>query len=36
MLLENDKQKAKTTAEKEVERLQDVKAQHEYARMLEK
>ncbi len=36
MLLENDKQKAKTNAEKEVERQQDVRAQHEYSRMLEK
>lgn len=36
MLLENDKQKAKSNAEKEVERQQDVRAQNEYARMLEK
>ena len=36
MLVENDKHKAKTQAEREKERLEDVKAQHEYSRMLEK
>lgn len=36
MLTENEKQKAKTQAEKERERLEDIKAQQEYARMLDK
>ena len=36
MLTENDRQKAKTAVEKEKERLEDVRAQQEYARMLEK
>ena len=36
MLLENDRQKEKTTVEKEKQRLEDVRAQEEYTRMLEK
>ena len=36
MLTENDRQKAKAAVEREKERLEDVKAQQEYARMLEK
>ena len=36
MLTENDRQKAKAAMERERERLEDVKAQQEYSRMLEK
>ena len=36
MLLENDKNKVKLGAEKERERLEDIKAQKEYSKMLEK
>lgn len=36
MLAENDRQKAKAAAEKEKERQEDIKAQQEYTRMLEK
>ncbi len=36
MLIENDKHKAKAQIEKERERLEDVKAQQEYAKMLER
>ena len=36
MLTENEKHKAKALAEKEKERLEDVRAQEEYARMLDK
>ena len=36
MLVENEKHKAKALAEREKERLQDVKSQEEYARMLDK
>jgi len=36
MLTENEKHKAKATSEREKERLEDVKAQEEYARMLDK
>jgi hypothetical protein len=36
MLVENDKHKAKAQIEKEKERLEDVKAQQEYAKMLER
>ncbi len=36
MLTENEKNKAKTLAEKERERLEDIRAQEEYARILDK
>jgi len=36
MLTENEKHKAKALAERERERLEDVRAQEEYARMLDK
>jgi hypothetical protein len=36
MLVENEKHKAKALAEREKERLEDVRAQAEYARMLDK
>lgn len=36
MLLENEKHKAKALAEREKERLEDIRAQEEYARKLEK
>ena len=36
MLTENDRQKAKVAIEKERERQEDIKAQNEYSRMLEK
>lgn len=36
MLVENDKQKEKTMVEKEKDRQEDIKAQNEYARMLDK
>jgi peptidoglycan DL-endopeptidase CwlO len=36
MLVENEKHKAKALAEREKERLQDIKSQEEYARMLDK
>ena len=36
MLVENEKHKAKALAERERERLEDVRAQAEYARMLDK
>lgn len=36
MLSENDKQKQKALQEKERQRLEDVRAQEEYTRMLEK
>jgi hypothetical protein len=36
MLVENEKHKVKALAEREKERLQDVKSQEEYARMLDK
>lgn len=36
MLHENDKHKAKSMEEKELERQEDIRAQQEYARMLEK
>jgi hypothetical protein len=36
MLVENDRQKVLTLKEKEKQRLEDVKAQDEYTRMLDK
>ena len=36
MLVENEKNKAKLLAERERERLEDIRAQEEYARVLEK
>ena len=36
MLVENEKHKTKALAEREKERLQDIKSQEEYARMLDK
>jgi len=36
MLTENEKHKAKALAERETERLEDIRAQEEYARMLDK
>lgn len=36
MLHENDKQKAKANEERERERLEDIRAQQEYTKMLEK
>lgn len=36
MLTENERQKAKAVVEKEKDRLEDVRAQQEYSRMLEK
>ena len=36
MLTENDRQKLITLKEKEQQRLEDVRAQHEYTRMLDK
>lgn len=36
MLTENERQKAKAAVEREKERQEDVKAQDEYSRMLEK
>ena len=36
MLTENERQKAKAAIERERERQEDIKAQNEYARMLEK
>ncbi len=36
MLVENEKHKAKALAEREKERLEDIRAQEEYARMLDK
>lgn len=36
MLVENEKQKAKTMEERERERQEDIRAQQEYSRMLEK
>ena len=36
MLQENDRQKSKALGEKEKERLEDIRAQEEYTRMLDK
>jgi hypothetical protein len=36
MLTENEKHKAKALAEREKERLEDIRAQEEYARILDK
>lgn len=36
MLLENDRQKEKALVEKEKQRQEDIRAQEEYTRMLEK
>ena len=36
MLVENEKQKAKAMEEREKERQEDIRAQKEYSRMLEK